>query len=492
MAGLTLEQLQAMGAKPAAKTGGLTMDQVQAKKTQPTTFEQGPLGFLGKARNLATNVVGGGKLGEGLGLGLAAPKVQKSLSDTEQMGSNIQMDLIKRIREKKARGEDTSRLEVALKLQNENLGATQQTQQNFTEALPTNKQVIGSSLRLGATVVAPMVTKGVGNLFGAGKATTFLGGAARGGATGAVTGAVEGAAQGAGIGMEQNKDATGIATEAAKGAGIGLAGGAALGTIFGGVSGAMRGKNDPSSLLDNITPDPKELTPTQYQKYLAQGRITPKTSSSPARYVLDEGEKTIATKYSSVIAKDPVQTTLNINDKISSLDDEVGSFLRKNNGIFNKGELQNKLLESIDDVSDITIDSDRLSTEKAKLVGNFIKTLDKNDMESLWQARKNFDSKIENAFKGSPTLQKELKIAFRNAVQDFIADGTPDEVYKGYMKDMSGLFRLRDTSMLKATKERSLSGFGKWKANNPTKVKTVGWASAALGGGYLLGNLGSD
>ncbi len=105
-----------------------------------------------------------------------------------------------------------------------------------------------------------------------------------------------------------------------------------------------------------------------------------------------------------------------------------------------------------------------------------MKSLSKNDNYSLWEARKAFDNSIESAFRGSPTLQKELKVAFRNSVQDFVADRTPDGVYRGYMKDMSNLIRLRDNAVaVRAVKERGYDGFRLWIKNHPKTAKVVGW-----------------
>jgi hypothetical protein len=142
----------------------------------------------------------------------------------------------------------------------------------------------------------------------------------------------------------------------------------------------------------------------------------------------------------------------------------------------------------MDDISDITIDQARLDSTKQKMVTNFLDDMDKNDMHSLWEARKAFDKKIEKAFSGSPTLQNEMKRAFRNSVQQFIKDRTKNGVYQGYMDDMTGLFDLRDTAIMNATKERASSAFGTWMKSNPLKAQVVGWVGGAGALGYLFGS----
>lgn len=493
MAILTLQQLQEQNPNMQPKrVVSLKTAQMEAEtraKTEGNQFNQETGGILGFGKKAFDTIFGGVKLAEGAGKALASGYVQGTLSESEKSLSDTEMQLIKKIQEFKKAGTDTTKLEATLRQLQEDKKVTADVQQDFAESLPTNKEVIGSSIRLGAAALAPTLGK---TMAGATGATTAVGagqGALRGALAGAGTGAIEGGIIGAGTGLEQNKDLGGVAMSSLGGAAIGGVTGGVLGGALGSISGAIKTKTDPNTILQNVTPNAKDLTPTQYKKLLAQGKITPKTATQPAQYVMGDTEKQVALKYSDVIAKDPVKTVININDKISSLDDEVGTFLKKNNGIFNSGELSNKLSASLDDVTDITIDSSRLANEKAKLVTNFVDGLEKNDMESLWKARKAFDSKIESAFKGSPTLQKELKIAFRNAVQDFVADGTPDEVYKGYMKDMSNLFKLRDTVAVKATKERASSAIQTWIKSNPVKSKVVGWG-ALLGTGFLAGKVG--
>jgi transposase len=215
---------------------------------------------------------------------------------------------------------------------------------------------------------------------------------------------------------------------------------------------------------------------------LSQKRITPKTTKEPAQYILSEQEKTTATKYADLLqSKDPVKNSINIMEKIASQDEEVGKFLKENNGIFSKGELKNYILEKIDDVSDVTVDQNRINTLKKTLVENFSENLDKNDIESLWKARKEFDSTIEKAFTGSPTLQNTIKKEFRNAVQDYIADRTPEGVYKEYMRDMRSLYNLHETVATKASKEKGINAIQLWIKNNPNKAKAIGWGTGLIG-----------
>ncbi len=270
------------------------------------------------------------------------------------------------------------------------------------------------------------------------------------------------------------------------------AGKKAIGDEFNAIKGKLGIKMSATpeqTALEAITPRTKDLTPTEYEKLLAQRKITPKSTTKPSEYILSDSEKATAKKYESLLQdKDPVKNSTNLIGEISDKDKKVGDFLTENNSIFNSGELKNHISSELENVSDVTIPEDRIQKLKSTMIDNFIKELPKNDMKSLWEARKEFDQKIEKAFSGSPTLQNEMKKAFRNSVQNFIAERTPNEVYKGYMKDMTELFNLNDVVATKATKEKGLNAIQTWIKQNPTKAKIIGWGSALIPVGGAIYN----
>ena len=467
--------------------GGRVLGQVQPQGNPLTgnQFEQNkPTSFLGKARDFSASIIGGGKLAEGLGQSIVAPSIQKSFSESQETTSSLQDQLLKRLKEKRKAGEDTSRLEKAYEKSKELNLFQRDLQSDFSESLVSDKEVIGSATRLAGTLAGGAIASKAGSLFGVGKATTFTGGALRGAGAGATAGAVEGAVHGAGLGLEENKDLKGVAKSSALGGLVGGATGGVLGGVFGGISGKIRGGKE--QFIDNITPNPKELTPKQYQEALRMNKIEPKTATTPAKYVISKGEKETATKFSTLIKKDPVKTSINIFEKVDKLDDEVGAFLETNNSIFSKGELKNLLTKAISEIDDLTVPEARLNKAKSQLINRFVDNLKKNDMKTLWKERKIFDRAIESAFSGSPSAQKEIKVAFRNSVQDFLADRTKDTVYKGFMKDMSNLLRLQKTVGIKATKERGSDAIELWIKNHPKIIKTVGWVSLLGVGSKLL------
>lgn len=442
---------------------------------------------MGGVAEKIADFTGGKELAQGLGQAIAAPITSREIEETQAMQSDLQGKLIAKIKESKALGKDTARLEGALADLTEEIQATGAgAEELLNPAELTGKQVVGDALQLattaGAGKVAGAITKGLTGATGIGA------GALQGLKTGAMTGAAIGTSTGVSQGLQEDLGAKDIAVSGLKGAAYGGIAGGVLGSVTGAVSGGIKASKirKANAYLDAITPDTKDISPSDYERLVTQGRIAPKTGTGTAQYILTPEEKLTAAKYKSLLGKDPVKNSINLSDEIAKQDAKVGAFLKKNNGIFNKGELRNALNEKMADITDIALPEARVNKLKENVIKNFIDDLDQNDMESLWKGRKAFDKKIEKAFTGSPTLQNEVKKALRTSVQDFIAERTPDGVYKSSMQEMSQLFRLRDTALTKAIKERGSSGIQAWIKKNPTKAKTAAFAA----GSGILGTIG--
>jgi hypothetical protein len=241
-----------------------------------------------------------------------------------------------------------------------------------------------------------------------------------------------------------------------------------------------------ASAIKAITPKTKDLTTAEYENLLSKKRITPKTKLKAPQYILSEREKAAAVKYKDILQNtDPVKNTISVRNQIAKEDAEVGDFLEKNNGIFNSGELRNFISKELEDVSDVMVPEERVAKLKEQITTNFLASLEKYDFKTLWQGRKAFDQSIEKAFSGSPTLTKEVKKKFRNAIQEYLSEKTPDGVYKAKMKDITDLFNLEDTIQTKAVKERGLSGLQAWAKEHPLEAAVVGTGAGAVGGGVL-------
>jgi hypothetical protein len=455
----------------------------------PKATEKTILQKIGGVAEKVADFTGGKELAQGVGQALAMGETSKQIEETQKQQFDLQWQLLAKIKENKQLGKDTSRLESALADLNEEIKTTGEGAGKLLNPNElTTKQVVGDALQLattaGAGKLAGTITEGLG---GAGAAGIGAG-ALQGLKTGAATGAALGASTGVSQGLQDNLSAGDIAKEGVRGAVYGGVTGGALGTVTGAVSGGVRARKvrKAQEYLDAITPDTKDISPTDYEKLVTQGRISEKTSTGTAQYILTPEEKATAFKYKDVLGRDPVKNSIKLTEEIAKQDTKVGEFLRKNNGIFNKGELRNALKENMKDITDIALPENRVAKLKDNVIKNFVDGLDKNDMETLWTNRKAFDKKIEKAFTGSPTLQNEVKKALRTSVQDFIAERTPDDVYKASMKEMSQLFRLRDTALTKAIKERGSTGIQAWIKKNPTKAKTA----AFVAGSGILGTIG--
>ena len=224
-----------------------------------------------------------------------------------------------------------------------------------------------------------------------------------------------------------------------------------------------------------VTPEVKALSPTQYKEALSKGQLKPGSLLKPEKYVLPEAQKTVALKYKTLLqSKDPIKNSQSILKEISKQDEAVGKFLEANNGIYNKGELKNFILERLKDVDDVTVTPERIAKLKETLTDGFIRNLEKNDTKTLWEARKLFDNSIKKVFSGSPTLQNTVKREFRNAIQDFISTKTPDKTYSNAMKEMSSLFRLHDNVALQAAREKGMSGLRVLMRRHPVATKVLG------------------
>lgn len=250
------------------------------------------------------------------------------------------------------------------------------------------------------------------------------------------------------------------------------------------------GKVKPSTdILEAITPRATELTPTEYGDLLRKGKITPKTATQEAKYVLSEAEKATAQKYSHLLnTGDPVRNMDNVLKDIVTKDEAVGKYLEtKTTEIWSKARFKKSLLKELEAVDDVMIPEARLAKAKQNLVSQFVDSLPKKaTLKDLWEARKNFDQTIERelrAFSGSPTLKKEMAKSLRNAVQDFISDSTGEAVYKDAMKDMRELFNISDILETKAMKEKGLSGLRAWMKANPQQTKAAKLFLGILGAG---------
>lgn len=265
------------------------------------------------------------------------------------------------------------------------------------------------------------------------------------------------------------------------------------------VGAKITGKRASKKAIEAVSRTADEVSPKEYQRLLRQGLVKPKGIFGKATIKLTETQKAVAEKFKYLLkSKDPVTNINTITKEISKKADDVGKHLASKKIIYNTGELRNRLLNSVDDITDITIPSETaLKKAKEGLVDTFIKGLKKNDLVSLWKARISFDDLIElklRGFSGVPTLKKDLAKALRNEANKFITDKLSEGTYKTAMGEMSELYRLIDLIGNKASKERGLNALGAWAKRNPKIAKALGFGTAAgvsyFGFQRLFGGIG--
>lgn len=356
------------------------------------------------------------------------------------------------------------------------------------EALRTggvsNRELAGSAANLGLSVVGGgLIGRGLGRVAGGAR---FLPKALSGNTARTIAaGGGLGYASDVASGLEQG-ESTPSALTPGLGTAVGLAGG-----TFPGVVRYFKGapQRETNRILAKITPDYGDLSASQKKALLQQGRVTPRGLTTSQKVQLTDNEIATASRNADLIDDDPVKTILNIQNRTRDLDGQVEQFLLSNNRPFNKSQLKTKLSNSMSDVLDISGIGDDVSMERAKkkLIDQFVEEIDTKNMHGLWQARKAFDQRIDKAFTGAPSLQKEVKKQLRNAVQDFIASNTPDKTYKTFMRDMSNLYNLSDLAEISAAKQYPGSVIGE-KLHGAGRALTVaGGIAGGLGLVHILG-----
>ena len=128
-------------------------------------------GILGKTVGVLGDVSGVTKLGEGLGYGLSnLMGTQKGLVKTNEQAIDIQSNLLKQIKQNKAQGKDTSRLEKALSDLSQNIQKTGSQVSDVGTGGISNSDVLKSAVQTGVTVATlpSLISGGINLLKGAG------------------------------------------------------------------------------------------------------------------------------------------------------------------------------------------------------------------------------------------------------------------------------------------------------------------------------------
>ncbi len=493
--GATFEGIDMNQAKEYAK-------QYQTAPEQPTNQ---PLKFGSAERGLkiaekVADFTGGKELAQAGAVALAKPFVSKKIDETQKMQDDVQNRLIERIKEKDARGEDTTALKSALK---ELGGEIAATGEGAAELLNPNdltrSQVVGDALQLATTAGGSKVAGAV-----AGKAKA---------ATGAVQGLIQGVKAGApggaivggatGVSQELQKDGEkslgSVLEQGVKGAIGGAIAGSVLSGVAGAVSGGLKGRALKKDVFIEDLVSPK-LTQDVKEQAIKEGRVTEAGLLTKSKIVASNRDKQLADAVKDVVS--PKKTTLQnvdaIKTKVSDINNGVKTYIKDNKVPFNTSQLKKQLNSGKGELKLIFASDTQAEKTYNAVVKEFIKTVDKKDTAGLFQARQQFDKipairKLLESQGLGENAKREIVLTARSKANEYVANLLP----KGnqYREQL-----LRESKMIEVIgniAEKNAASIGKTKLTQivneyPILKWVVGGAVGAAGvgvGGSILGSL---
>lgn len=489
MASLTQEQVNTL------KNKGYTEERIAAI-AQSKGFEM-PKGSI--AKSLLKSEIGFGQsIAGALGNVLPGSITGKKAIDESNEGTRaVTENLISKIKEKRAKGEDTTRLTNALKLIDKEV--------NFYDILNTStggsldksaKQVFGEGLGVATDIIgAGALPGGVGQ---AAKATSFAQGVKTGAKAGVVGGSIFGGAKAGSLAAQDNLSGGEIVGKTVGGAITGGIAGGILGGAIGGVSGAIVGRKsyqaakEAEFVTDLVSP---KQTKDIDINALNQGRTTDKGWFKSAKIIPDQRTLDMADAAKGVVSKsNSTQANINnINTKVNSLNEKITNYVKVNKSPFNENQLINKLNKFKQD-SQLIFASDA-TAEKTydAVVSEFLKHVKNKDTLGLLQARQSFDKipaikkLLESASLGENTrrtIVRDVRTAANEYVMDLLPKNSP---YKPIMLRENLLLDARDNISDKAQMTLALNKIQELSKKYPALKWIVGGSAAALVGGGSIG-----
>lgn len=384
--------------------------------------------------NGVASVTGGNKIAQGLGQGLAMGSTKTTLDSIQAGEGEMQQKLIQAIRNNKAIGKDTSRLEASLKALTggiEQTGAGAEDLYNPNKL--TTKQVIGDALQLGTTVV------GVGSLPGVAKKTAsavgIKAGVIQGAKSGAKAGAVYGGVSGVAQGLKQDKNAVDIAKQGLGGVVGGAVTGGLLGGAVGGVSGGLKARavkqatKDSDFLTDLVAPKATDKVKIQA---LNEGRVTEQGLLKASKILPSKRDIQLAEAVKDVVSPklSPAQNLNAIKAKVDDINTGVKAYVQVNKTPFNSNQLRTQLNKGKDEL-DVVFASDK-QAEKTydAVVKVFMNRIKSKDTAGLFQVRQEFDNipaikKLLDSQGLGENTKREVSLTVRSMANKYIASLLP-------------------------------------------------------------------
>lgn len=446
------------------------------------------------------DITGGKEIAQGLGQSLAMKKNSKLLDEQIQQKTDLQGQILKRIKEKKALGEDTSHLQKTLEDLNFDTEVTGDSAEKefLNQNELTKKQVLGDATQLATTIAS------VG---GVGKAAKFVGGAKTvggGAARGALAGAIEGGATGAiqgGATAAQNDKSIGVG--AIEGGVAGAAGGAILGAISGGV-GTKIAKGKKIKLqksVEAVNPDLSGKKLAKAYEDIGTGRRTAVKTNIFDDQGLSETEQTrnLGARLQNVLkSKDPIKNLNSIKPEFEKTESAIEGLLN------NDPELQytadkDTLFKNLSSASKSAPEEFRIG-DSSKMYNSVFKFADKvakkaeDSPAGLRAARISFDNQAriqypsafrEGAIDTKTPAGSAIKKA-RDIFNEHLYDTLPQgNKLRELIAHEADLYRANEIIASKAAKLHGEKWLEAFMRRNPGLIKTV--KGIALVGGGIYG-----
>lgn len=429
MASLTQDQYDAL------KNKGLTDDKIKALATQ-RGFElpkQSVLGSIGGALIKSEKGFGqsiAGAIGGAFPSAAGGDAVASANKLTEQVKQNV----FKAIKEKRAKGEDTTRLINALKMMDSEI--------NFYDILNTStgdslnksaKQVFGEAAGV-ATDIAGFgaLPGGVGKLT---KATTLAQGIKTGVKAGAISGGIFGAAQGASRAAQDNKSAGQIVGQGIGGGLVGGATGGVVGGVLGGVSGAIAGRAQKLSdqernfALDLVSP---KATTKIKETALREGRVTEQGLLRAGKILPSKRDTQIEEAVRGIVSRKytPVQNLQALENTVDEINTGLKAYVKVNKVPFNTNQLKSQLNAGKDDLRLIFASDTTAERTYNAVVEEFMKHVKSKDTAGLLDARQIVDKipsikKLLDSQGLGENVKKEVVLTVRSMANKYIAGLLP-------------------------------------------------------------------
>jgi hypothetical protein len=463
---------------------------VQPKAKEKDTFMEKVAGFTG-----------GKKIAQGLGQAIVNPEILKQQTEIQKGDIDLQGKLVQQIKSFKEQGKDTSRLEGALSDLTSKMG---EDSSNLGELLNqkdlTTKQVLGSALQLGGTVIgAGTVGSGASAVS---KATTAGQGAMAGLKAGATSGAIYGGASGVATGLQEDGNATEIAQKGITGALTGAALGGALGATGGAITGKIKGAKAAKAvkkeegLLDLVSPKQTTDYKIQAQK---EGRVTNAGLLKSAKILPSKTDRKLVEVVKDVVNPDftPQQNINLLSKKVDDINTGVKAYVEKNKTPFNTAQLSKKLNKGKEELNLIFAGDKQADKTYNAVVKEFLRNVEGKDTKGLLDARQKFDKipaikkLLESEGLGENT-KKQIVKEVRRAANEYISELLP----KGNQYKDALLNETRMIDVMDNIAEKNIDRIGRNKIQYLVKkypwLKTAGYIGLGAVGAQLgIGAIGA-